>query len=457
MKNRNMVTMLATGLLACFGFLPLTNAAPEVIPTPDGCYPGFTTAEGCQALQNLTSGSANTALGWRALFSATDGSFNTGVGAGALVLTTGDANTAVGTAALLLNTDGTQNTAVGAGALVFNDSDANTAVGFEALNSNVASVTNVAVGTFAGLNNDSSGNGTADFNTAVGGFALRDNVNGARNTAVGAGALEPIAGGNDNTAIGELAGSNYTGTESNNICIGSATEGTAGESNAIRIGDASTSGGIDVINSGTLANAITIGSGMSTGGINILTLLGFGTVSIGNGLQTTNGASTCFIGGVFNQTPVAGSHAVVVGPNNQLADATLSSRRFKKDIAPIDKLSEGILALRPVTFHWKNDKTNEPEFGLVAEEVAEVNLDWITRNPQGDVSGVRYETIPVLLLNEFLKEHKKVEEQQANIAELRSTVGVLTAQLKEQAAQIQKVSAQLEASKPAPQLVANKP
>ena len=119
-----------------------------------------------------------------------------------------------------------------------------------------------------------------------------------------------------------------------------------------------------------------------------------------------NGASTCFIGGVFNQTPVAGSHAVVVGPNNQLADATLSSRRFKKDITPINKLSEGILALRPVTFHWKNDNTNEPEFGLVAEEVAQVNLDWITRNPQGEVTGVRYETIPVLLLNEFLKEHR---------------------------------------------------
>jgi hypothetical protein len=451
MKNRNMVTMLATGLLACVGFLPQTNAAPDIVPPPDGCYPGFTTAEGCQALQNLTTGSANTGVGWRALFSAGASSFNTGIGAGALVLNTGDANTGVGTAALLLNTNGTQNTAVGAGALVFNDSDSNTAVGFEALNANVAGVTNAALGTFAAQNTTSS------FNVAVGGFALRANTSGARQTAVGAGALEDITGGADNTAIGELAGSNYTGTESNNVCIGSGTDGTAGESNAIRIGDASTSGGIDVINSGTLANAITIGSGLSTGGINILTLLGFGTISIGNGLQTTAGASTCFIGGVFNQTPVAGSHAVVVGPNNQLADATLSSRRFKKDIAPINKLSEGILALRPVTFHWKNDNTNEPEFGLVAEEVAEVNLDWITRNPQGEVSGVRYETIPVLLLNEFLKEHKKVEEQQANIAELRSTVGVLTAQLKEQAAQIQKVSAQVEASKPAPQLVANKP
>ena len=267
--------------------------------------------------------------------------------------------------------------------------DSNTAVGFQALESNTSHVTNVAVGTFAAQNSDAS------FNTAVGGFALRANTSGARNTAVGAGALEAISGGADNTAVGELAGGNYTGTESNNICIGSGTEGTAGESNAIRIGNASTSGGINVINSGALANAITIGAGMSTGGINILTLLGFGSVSIGNSLQTTNGASTCFIGGVFNQTPVAGSHAVVVGPNNQLADATLSSRRFKKDIAPIDKLSEGILALRPVTFHWKSDNTNEPEFGLVAEEVAEVNLDWITRNPQGEVTGVRYETIPV--------------------------------------------------------------
>ena len=203
---------------------------------------------------------------------------------------------------------------------------------------------------------------------------------------------------------------------------------------------------------------------MNTQGISIGTLIGFGNASIANGLSTTTGASSCNIGGIFNQTPPAGSHLVMVGPNNQLADATLSSRRFKKDIAPIDKMSEGILALRPVTFHWKTDNTNEPEFGLVAEEVAEVNLNWITRNPQGEISGVRYETIPILLLNEFLKEHKKVEEQQANIAELKSTVAqqqkgmeVLTAQLKEQAAQIQKVSAQLEVNKPASKVVVNKP
>jgi hypothetical protein len=452
MKNRNIVTMLATGLLACFGFLLQTNAAPEVVPAPDGCYSQFNTAEGCQALQFNILGLGNTGLGWRALFANTGGSQNTGVGAGALVLNTSDGNTAVGAVALLLNTSGSENTAVGNGAMVFNDTGgANTALGFQALEDNTSHVTNVAVGTFAAQNTDAS------FNTAVGGFSLRANTSGARNTGVGAGALENLASGDDNTTIGELAGSSYSGTESNNICIGSGTGGTAGESNAIRIGDASTSGGIDVINSGALANAVTIGSGLSTQGITILTLLGFGGVSIGNGLQTTNGASTCFVGGIFNQTPVAGSHGVVVGPNNQLADATLSSRRFKKDIASIDKLSEGILALRPVTFHWKNDNTNEPEFGLVAEEVAEVNLDWITRNPQGEVTGVRYETIPVLLLNEFLKEHKKVEEQQASISQLKSEMQTMVAQLKEQAAQIQKVSAQLEVSKTAPQVVANKP
>ena len=454
MKVRNTIIAAILSALTCFALVP----AQAVSPAPDGGYPGFNTAEGDQALFLLFGGFANTGLGWRSLFSAVGASNNTGVGAGTLVLNTADSNTAVGTAASLLNTTGTQSVAVGAGAMVFNNADDNTAVGAFALGNNVAAVTNVAVGVFAGQNNDSGGAGTADFNTAVGGFALQANVDGTRNTAVGAGALEPLAGGSDNTAIGELAGGSYTGTESNNICIGSGTGGTAGENNTIRIGDTLASHGI-VISDGAIlgAQAFTVASGLVGGGIQFLEVIGFSAISIEATLSQTTGASSCFVGGIFNQTPAAGSHAVVVGPNNQLADATLSSRRFKKDIASIDKLSEGILALRPVTFHWKNDNTNEPEFGLVAEEVADVNLDWITRNPQGEISGVRYETIPILLLNEFLKEHKKVEEQQANIAKLESTVGVLTAQLKEQAAQIQKVSAQLEVNKAAPQVVANKP
>src|SRR6266498_1215146 len=351
-------------------------------------------------------------------------------------------NTADGTNALLSLTSGLYNSAFGFDSLLSA--------------SNTSFNTGVGAGTLI-LNNGDPTAGEGVQNTAGGVSALVTSTSGGANVAVGEGALLSSDTGSANTAIGALAGVSYSADESSNICIGAGTTGSAGDDNTIRIGDNLPSGGIGVLDGGPAANFIVIGNGLNTQGIVIGTLIGFGNVSIGNGLQTTTGASTCNIGGIFNQTPPAGSHTVMVGPNNQLADATLSSRRFKKDIAPIDKISEGILALRPVTFHWKTDNTNEPEFGLVAEEVAEVNLDWITRNPQGEISGVRYESIPILLLNEFLKEHKKVEEQQANIAELKSTVGVLTAQLKEQAAQIQKVSAQVEMNKPAPKVVANEP
>ena len=423
-------------LLAVSGFT--LSQVQAAVDTPDpGGKPVSNTADGQNALLSITTGIHNSAFGFDALLSNSTTNFNSGFGAGALLSTNGDPtagegieNTAVGTAALFSNTTGGSNTAVGAFALFTNtDGGGHTAVGAGAL-----------------VNNNASG--FLSSNTAVGISALNASTSGGANVAIGEGALLSIETGSANTAIGALAGASYTADETSNICIGAATGGSAGDNNTIRIGDSLPSGGIDVIDGGPAANFVLIGTDLNTGGISIGTLIGFGNASIANGLSTTTGASSCNIGGIFNQTPPAGSHGVVVGPNNQLADATLSSRRFKKDIAPIDKLSKGILALRPVTFHWKNDNTNEPEFGLVAEEVAEVNLDWITRNPQGEISGVRYETIPILLLNEFLKEHKKVEEQQANIAELKSTVGVLTAQLKEQAAQIQKVSSQLEMGKP---------
>jgi hypothetical protein len=153
MKNRNSLTIFTTilSVLACFAFLPQTKAAPQVVPAPDGCYPAFTTAEGCKALQNLDAGFANTGIGWRSLFSVTDGSYNTGVGAGALVLNSASSNTAIGTATLLLNTLGLNNVAVGTAALVFND--------------------------------------LGNYNTAVGAFALYNNVDGVENTALGASAL----------------------------------------------------------------------------------------------------------------------------------------------------------------------------------------------------------------------------------------------------------------------------
>ena len=128
----------------------------------------------------------------------------------------------------------------------------------------------------------------------------------------------------------------------------------------------------------------------------------------------------------------------------------------------MQKTSESILSLRPVTFHYKTDTTGTPQFGLIAEEVAEVNPDWITRDPQGEIYGVRYDTIPILLLNEFLKEHHQVQElkstaakQEATIAELKSTVAQQQKGIEALTAGLRKVSAQLEASKPAPQVVNN--
>ncbi len=131
----------------------------------------------------------------------------------------------------------------------------------------------------------------------------------------------------------------------------------------------------------------------------------------------------------------------------------------------MEQASEALLALKPVTFRYKKeiDPQGVPQFGLVAEEVEKVNPKLVVRDKDGKVNTVRYEAVNAMLLNEFLKEHKKVETQQATITELESTVArqqkgmeVLTAQLKEQAAQIQKVSAQIEMSKPAPRVVSDR-
>jgi Chaperone of endosialidase len=422
-------------------------------------------AIGAEALANNLVGNFNMAIGFRALFMNT-GNRNSAIGAAALRNNEGASdNTAIGSQAMRENTTGEQNTAIGAGALQANTTvGGNTAVGFQALTASETSFGNVALGESALASFTGAGTTTTNgFNTALGSLSLNAATAGQENTAVGRRSLEFLLTGSNNTIIGWRAGDNYTSDESGNILIGSGVSGSTGEDNTIRIGSNLSSSGIN-ISAGppSLIQAFTIGSGFQGGGIQYLQFFG-NVISIAPNFSTANGASNAFMGGIFNQTPVAGSHFVGVGPNNQLSDLNVSSRRFKKDIAAMDKASEGILALKPVTFHWKNDNTNEPEFGLVAEEVAEVNLDWITRDDKGEISGVRYETIPVLLLNEFLKEHKKVEEQQASIADLKSTVAlqqkdmqVLTAQLKEQAAQIQKVSAQLEASKPAPKVVTNK-
>jgi hypothetical protein len=147
---------------------------------------------------------------------------------------------------------------------------------------------------------------------------------------------------------------------------------------------------------------------------------------------------------------------VIVDTTGHLGTTT-SSARYKDDIKPRDKASEAILALQPVTFRYKKelDPAAIPQFGPVAEEVAKVDLNLVARDDQGKPYTVRYEAVNAMLLNEFLKEHKRNEKQEATIAELKSQVQVLTATLKEQAAQIQKVSAQVAATEPAARLVTN--
>jgi hypothetical protein len=178
-------------------------------------------------------------------------------------------------------------------------------------------------------------------------------------------------------------------------------------------------------------------------------------ICIGFNLGGGNVDNTTWIGNVFGVTTQSGTTAPVLVSNTGQLGTVSSSVRFKNEIKPMDKASEAILALKPVTFHYKNDEKNTPQFGLIAEEVAEVNPDLIVRDKNGEIYSVRYDQVNAMLLNEFLKEHKKVEEQQATIAELKKAIARLAARDEEQAAQIQNVSAQLEVSKRAPQVVNN--
>ena len=413
MKNPATIFTTMLSALACFALLP---GAQAVMPPPDGGYPGFNTAEGQNALFSLTTGVANTGVGWYSLFSNTDGSYNTAVGAGTLLFNIGDQttfegvdNTAVGAAALLFNTTGTDNTATGAVALLNNTGGSNnTATGSFALQANTTGNLNTATGPSALFNNT-----TGIGNNAEGGDALVLNTTGSANTAIGTGALGSNTTGNGNIAVGSAAGHDLT-TGNQNIVIGN-PNAVAGESNTIRIG-------------GSLSQTRAFIAGI-------------------RGVATGNNDAV----------------NVVIDSDGQLGTVS-SSRRFKKEIKPMDTASESILALKPVTFHYKSDKTNRSEFGLIAEEVAEINPDLVVRDENGEIYTVRYEAVNAMLLNEFLKEHRKNEEQQATIARLKSTDAKQEATIANQqerievlTAGLQKVSAQLEASKPAPHPIVNNP
>jgi uncharacterized coiled-coil protein SlyX len=394
--------LLIASALACFGLL---SKAEAVIPAPDGGYPGFNTAEGQNALFSLTTGVANTAIGWYSLWSNTDGSYNTGVGAGTLLFNVGDQTTG----------DGTQNTAIGAAALLFNTTGlANTATGVTALLNNIEGNGNTANG-WGALSNNNGNPPDGSANTAVGAGALFSNTTGDSNTAIGLNALVNNTTGSGNTAVGVRALDHNT-SGSLNIALG-------------------VNAGHDVV---AAQNVICIG-------LNV-----FGA-DVGD---------SCFIGNIFGETSASGA-AVYVNSNHRLGTLT-SSSRFKDDIKPMERVSEALFALKPVTFHYKKeiDPAGMQQFGLVAEQVEKVNPDLVVRDQEGKPYSVRYEQVNAMLLNEFLKEHRTVQEQKATIAELKSTVEkqeVTNAQQQKQiealAAGLQKMSAQIEMNTTASTLV----
>ena len=442
--------LLITLVLACFALSPTARA---VDPPPDGGYPNRNTAEGEDALLSLNSTAPdNTAVGYHALYSTTTSGANVAVGSEALSSnvtggknialgnlalgnntagggniaagfvalgsnTTGAENIAIGSAALGDNTTGSYNIAIGSVPFQYNvDSSFNIALGTNTLNAHTSGEDNVAIGHFA-MDSDNNGQN----NTAVGDSALHANLSGINNTAIGNSALYGNSTGDNNIGIGIFAGRNLT-TGSNNIDI--ANFGVAGESKTIRIGT-----------------------------------------------RATHRAT--YIAGISGAT-VPGGVGVVIDQNGHLGTVT-SAARYKEQIKPMDKASEAILALKPVTFRYKHelDPDGIPQFGLVAEQVEKVNPDLVARDEQGKPYTVRYEAVNAMLLNEFLKEHGKVEEQarinqqqeatiaqqkidfEKAIAQQEKEIQSLTARLKAQASQILKVSAQLEASKSVPRRITN--
>jgi hypothetical protein len=344
---------------------------------------------------------------------APDGGYpgnNTAEGEDALLnLAGGTANTATGFEALFSNTTGSSNTAQGYKALYFNIGNNNMANGVFALYSNTRGFANTANGVSALASNI-----TGSENTANGLGALQTNTTGGGNTADGAFALATNKGGSFNIALGSNAGYNLT-TGSNNVDIGNA--GVAGESGRIRIGTA--------------------------------------------GKQTDT-----LIAGIYGKTIASGAQ-VIIGSGGKLGTIQ-SSARFKEVIKPMDKASEAILALKPVTFRYKHELDPEgiPQFGLVAEQVEKVNPDLVARDETGQVYTVRYEAVNAMLLNEFLKEHRTVQDLKSTVArqevtiaqqqkDFQSTIAKLQEQIEVLTATVQKVSDRLELNKPAPQLVAD--
>ena len=458
MKNQKIMLTSVLLALACSVISPLAMAKPTPTPTPTATPPlgedrgnNNSAAENVDALNISTTGQYNTAHGWHAL------SANA----------TGTDNTANGTYALFSNTTGWRNTAVGAWSLQANTTGgANVAVGDAALFRNTTGSSNVAVGDLTLVDNT-----TGWSNTAVGGDALSANTTGLENTAMGGAALESNTTGSGNVAVGAGALSYRTGASYNlqgaNTAVGYYALGYTGMEGGTGLGgDGNTAMGdraLELSIDGSFNCAFGL---LALGGLSD----GIGNTAIGNraGFGLLRGTGNVYIGEQemardpnesyhtyihnINTTSVSGGSAdtVTIDLTTGLLGHLTSSRRHKEDIKAMDNASETLYLLKPVTYRYKKeiDRDQALDYGLIAEEVAEIDPTLALRNAKGEIETVRYNAINVMLLNEFLKEHKAFVDEQAKVKTLEAGLAGLLATVKEQAAQIEKVSAQVQMRQP---------
>ncbi len=390
----------AIGVSALISNNGFNNTASGALALASNDTGSFNTASGFKALRDNTTGNQNTAIGGQTLISNTTGSLNTASGVNALGSnTTGNSNTASGHGALGSNTTGSTNTASGVNALNKNTTGSkNTASGHRALFNNTTGIKNTASGVEAllsnttGIGNTASGvgallnNTTGSGNTASGGDALLSNTTGSSNTATGSSALRKNTTGNQNTAIGIQALINNT------------------------TGKFNTASGVNAL------------AGNTTGLFNIA--LGYGA-----GLNATTGDNNIYIG---NPGVAAESNIIRIGDNGHtnafiagVDVVPLSSKRFKEDIRDMGQGSTSLMRLRPVTFRYKKQYAagdNRLQYGLIAEEVAEVYPELVVHDDEGRVRTVLYQELNVMLLNELQKQHGQIQDLTERLARLEQTL-----------------------------------
>jgi hypothetical protein len=470
MKNQKITLVLLA--VACFAVLSTALARPVPTPTPvptatprlgEDRGNNNSAAENVDALNINTTGQHNTAHGWHALSANTSGSYNTANGSYALSSNmAGSRNSAVGAYSLQNNTTGSANNAFGESALWSNTTGSyNVAMGASALQDNTTGWGNIAFGGDA-----LSGNTIGMENTAMGDAALQNNSTGSGNVAVGAVALFYKTG-----ASYELQGAN-TAVGYRALCYTGAEWGTGlgGDGNTA-VGDramlynvdgsfncafgllalSADNGETDAMANTAIGNRA--GYGLRTG---------TGNVYIGEQemARDPNESYHTYIHNI-NTTSVSGGFAdtVTVDLNTGLLGHLTSSRRHKEDIKAMQDASETLYRLKPVTYRYKKeiDRNQVLDYGLIAEEVAEVDPNLAIRNAKGEIETVRYSAINVMLLNEFLKEHQAFVAEQEKVKNLEAGMAGLLATVKEQAAQIQRVSTQLELRRPLQTLARNIP